>query len=286
FTDRNPASTNTLGFDASVFNLSNPGSSMITNNQSSAVLRLTSNQETYGLYLLGLAVDVYSPDLDPIQLQISSGNNPVNPGSGIGFNFNVQNQGNDNAVNLAVSTTLPPQVDFISASALPTGVTYTHNPTTGNLTFNIANGLTDIGDPSLSVDFELMIKDQCYFLEDSCDLSFDLQFVATYNGVQNPALQNTLSSSGVNECYVGNLLPLTINVNQPAAAVCATVPQALDRTIPCDDANALVDAQNLFPETDKCNFNLIKTSGDFIPNGGCGNTGTYTNTWTFSDACG
>ncbi|MGJ8593628.1 MAG: gliding motility-associated C-terminal domain-containing protein [Aquaticitalea sp.] len=285
FVDRNPASTNTLGFDAAVFNLSNPGNSIITNNQTSAVLRLTSNQETYGLFLLGLAVDVYAPDLDPIQLAITGGN-PVSPGDGVGFNFNVQNNGNDNAVNLAISTTLPPQVEFISANNLPNGVTYTYNPTTGNLTFNFVDGLADIGDPALNIDFNLIIKEQCYFLEDSCDLSFDLQFVATYNGIQNPALQNTLSSSGIGDCNVGNLLPLTVNINQPAAAVWATPSQSLDVELQCDDTTGLASAQALFPETDKCDFDLVKTSGEFVPNGGCNNTGTITNTWTFIDACG
>ncbi|MEZ4793503.1 MAG: hypothetical protein R2783_08610, partial [Gelidibacter sp.] len=285
FTNRNPASTNTLGFDAAVFNLSNPGNSIITNNQTSAVLRLTSNQEIYGLYLLGLAVDVYSPDLDPIQLQITGGN-PVNAVAGLPVNFNVHNNGNDDALNLAISTTLPPQVEFVSANSLPNGVTYNYNPGTGNLTFNFANGLTDVGDPNLNINFQLMIKDQCYFLEDSCNLTFDLQFVATYNGFQNPALQSTLSSSGLKECNLGNLLPLTVNINQPAAAVWATPSNGLDTTLECDDADGLAAAQNLAPVTDKCNFNLIKTSGDFVPNANCGNSGTYTNTWTFTDACG
>src|SRR5690606_29623436 len=94
--------------------------------------------------------------------------------------------------------------------------------------------------------------------------SFDLQFVAIYNGVQNPAFQNTLSSSGLKACNVGNLLPLTINVNQPAAAVWATALGSLNTTLECDNTSGLAAAQNLAPVTDKCNFNLIKTSGAFV----------------------
>src|SRR5690606_15000143 len=152
-------------------------------------------------------------------------------------------------------------------------------------TFNVANNLVNVGDPAINLDFDVIIKDECYFLEDNCDLSFDLQFVGTYNGVQNPSLQNTLSSSGLTACNTGNQLPSMINVNAPTPAVWATVPGELDRAIDCSDTAALAAAQALEPETDKCDFTYTKTSGAFVADGSCPNTGTYTNTWAFTDAC-
>ncbi|MAB47910.1 MAG: hypothetical protein CMC05_04690, partial [Flavobacteriaceae bacterium] len=288
FTNRTPASLNTLGFDAAVFDLNNGGvfNTIIGNNQTSATLRLTSNQETYGLYLLGLSVDVWAPDLNPIEMTLNSGMNPANPGDNLGFSFDIMNNGNDNAVNLQVSTILPPQVQFNGADNLPLGVTYTYNATTGELTFFVADGLVNVLSPELNIDFDIIVKDECYFLEDSCDLSFDLQFEATYNGILNPNTQNTLSSATLDNCQVGLQDPTSIIVNQPDAAVWVNPANDLDRTINCDDSDGLNAAQLLEPATDKCNFTLNKTSGSFVADPNCPSTGTYTNTWTFTDACG
>ena len=57
------------------------------------------------------------------------------------------------------------------------------------------DGITDSNDPSLNIDFDIELKDDCYFLEDNCDLSFDLQFTANYNGVQDTSDQSTVSSN-------------------------------------------------------------------------------------------
>ncbi|WP_460218750.1 HYR-like domain-containing protein [Psychroserpens sp. MEBiC05023] len=285
FLDRNPASQNTLGFDAAVFNLDNTGNSLIGNNQTSATLRLASNQETYGLYLVGLSVDVWAPDLDPIEIVMDSGASPANPGSSLGFTFNVINKGNDNAVNLSISSTLPPQIGGVNMVNLPAGVTYDYNPVTNFLEFFIEDGYTDVGDPALEIDFDVVIKDECYFLEDNCDLTFDLQFTANYNGIQNPNGQSTLSSAALDDCNIGNKLPLMVEINQPVVAW-ATAPQELDRTVECDDPSALTAAQSLEPETDKCDFTYTKTSGSLVVDPNCPTNGSYTNTWTFTDACG
>ncbi|MGV6832290.1 MAG: hypothetical protein ACWA5P_12105, partial [bacterium] len=285
FIDRVPASLNTLGFDAAVFDLDNTGNSIIGNNQSSKTLRLASNQETYGLFLLGLSVDQWAPDLRPVEVMLTSGSNPVNPGDSIGLGFTISNQGNDDAVNVSISTTVPEQVADVIPGTLPTGVNFSYDPITGFLEFTIDDGFLDVNDPSLDIDFEFVIEDECYFLEDNCNLSFDLQFDINYNGVENPSDQSGVSSSDVGECNVGDELPLTININQPFVNW-ATAPGALDRTVECDDVAALEEAQSLEPETDKCDFTLVKTSGDFVPDANCNMTGTYTNTWSFTDACG
>ncbi|MDN3492085.1 T9SS type B sorting domain-containing protein [Winogradskyella bathintestinalis] len=287
FTDRNPASTNTLGFDAAVFELNNGGAfnSIIGNSQTSAQIRLTSNQETYGLYLLGLSIDVWAPDMNPIEMVLNTGGNSINPDSTIGVNFNLQNLGNDNAVNFEISTLLPPQLEFLPGN-LPNGITYTLDNDSNELTFFIADGLLSVGSPLIDVDFEFKVKDECYFLEDGCALSYPFQFNATYNGVLNPSDFSTLSSATINDCNVGILDPTVITFNQPSEAIWATPINELDRALNCDDTDALALAQSLSPETDKCDFTYTKVTGDFVPDENCQSTGTYTNTWVFTDACG
>ncbi len=284
YTDRNPASTNTLGFDAAVFQLDNTGNSILDNNQTSATIRLTSNQETYGLYLLGLSVDVRSPNLYPIILNSSTEGNITNAGETVVFDFNFSNTGNDDAINVVLSTIVPTNVEFVTANNLPPGVTFVYDANTRNLQFFVEDGLTEVNDPSLDLQFELRIKDECYFLEDSCNLSFEIQLEATYNGIENPISQTTFSSQELDDCQLGTILPITINIPEEITWINSI--GELDRNIICENPDALSVAQSLMPDTDKCDLSITKMSGAFVPDSNVGYSGTYTNTWSFTDACG
>lgn len=283
FIDRNPASLNTLGFDAAVFKLENTDNRIISNNQTSASIRLASNQETYSLFLIGLAVEVFTPSLYPITISSNALENTTNANDIVTFNLDFSNTGNDNAVNLILSETIPVNVEFLSADNLPDGVTYNFDENTRLLEFFIEDGLTDIGAISLNIQFEIKVNDACYFLEDACDLGFNLLFTATYNGVENPNLFTTFSSDRLDDCQIGN--PFITTINQPIVTWETPVGN-LDRLLSIDNPNDLMDAQALFPIPDKCDFELVKTSGEFVQNSDCDFEGTYTNTWNFIDACG
>lgn len=283
FTDRNPASLNTLGFDAAVFQLENTDNRIIGNNQTSASIRLASNQETYSLFLIGLAVEVYTPSVYPITISSDALENTTNANEVVTFSLDFSNTGNDNAVNLILSETIPVNVDFLSADNLPDDVAYNFDEDTRLLEFFIEDGLADIGAIPLNIQFEIKVNDACYFLEDACDLEFDLLFTATYNGVENPNLFTTFSSDRLDDCQIGN--PFITAINQPIVTW-ETPVGSLDRLLSIDNPNDLMDAQALFPIPDKCDFELIKTSGEFVQNSDCDYEGTYTNTWNFTDACG
>ncbi|SHJ19459.1 conserved repeat domain-containing protein, partial [Algibacter luteus] len=286
FPNREPNSENTLGFDAAVFQLNNPGNSIIGNDQTSATFRLTSNQETYGVYLLGLSVDVFEPNLGPIQVVTDADATPQAPGSTILGSFDVENKGNDNAQNVKIFSTLPPQLMLVEpVIGLPDGVDYSYDDVTGYLEFTVEDSYVEAGDPAIEdVEFNLIIRDECYFLEDSCVLSFGLEFTATYNGVINPVTQTTNSSSSVDACGVGNEEETIINVIQPTVDW-ATATGALDRNVQCNDASALSDAQALAPLANKCNLTIEKTPGTFDEDPSCPGTGTITNTFKIVNAC-
>ena len=288
FIDRNPASTNTLGFDAAVFELNNPNNTILNNQSTATTIRITSNQETYGLYLLGLAVEVYKPNLDPMLITQTQGSPTPNPGDIIGFNFNLENRGNDDTLNLSLSSNLPNQLVFVPPANLPPGVTFTYNQLPDNLlVFEVADGILDVGSPPLGIDMQFMIKDDCFFLEENCDLDFEIMFEASFNGATNP--DDPLISISTVDPSTCLDTPVIINVVQPPINW-ATAPQDLDRTLSCEDVAGLEAAQLLAPITDKCNpfqfITLNRIAGEFVPEPDCPNAGTYTNRWNFTDQCG
>ena len=62
----------------------------------------------------------------------------------------------------------------------------------------------------------------------------------------------------------------------------------LNRTLSCEDADGLTTAQALIPTaSDNCDLTLtpVKTVGAFVQSG-CGNAGSYTNTFKVTDDCG
>ena len=234
----------------------------------------------------GLSVAVYEPDLGALELGTRTGDTSYNPGDNVPFSIEIENLGNDAIQDLQIQMTIPEEVDFDAPSNLPPGVTFNYNSTTRVLTFNVANGLADPDDTLFTIDFNLEVKEQCYFLESACSGSFQLQASATYRGTINNELVTTNSSGTLDECGTGVADPTVITINSPEQVNWSTPADALNRTLSCTDTAALAAAQALVPDTEFCSFTLNEVSGSFVSSPGCSVEGTYTNTFTFTDACG
>ncbi|WP_281925894.1 HYR-like domain-containing protein, partial [Flavobacterium collinsii] len=81
-----------------------------------------------------------------------------------------------------------------------------------------------------------------------------------------------------------------ITIEDTTKPTWTTLTGSLDITIQCSDAAGLIAAQASAPvASDNCDSdvtNIVKTSGQFVASQSCGNSGTYTNTWTVKDNCG
>src|SRR5690606_744712 len=63
FIDRNPASTNALGFDAGIINIHNGGNSIIGNGDTSATIKLGTNTDIYYFYFNAFAIEIIAPKI-------------------------------------------------------------------------------------------------------------------------------------------------------------------------------------------------------------------------------
>ncbi|TCI85251.1 T9SS type B sorting domain-containing protein [Tenacibaculum sp. M341] len=216
-TDRFPASSNTLGFDADLFEISNIDNKVIDNNQTSAKIRFVTDSDSYWTFLNALAIEVIEPDIqlvksidDGIKGNDISGT-PVGLGSDLWYNVSFQNKGTDDAINTIITDKLPKNVDLIPGDVtLPTGVTLlSYAPPTapefrGELKFSVDNSLVKEGGALHDIRFHVRVVSDCSQLRDVCSNVIENQAFAAYKGLRGGiTIDNAPSVSGIDACDFG-----------------------------------------------------------------------------------
>ncbi|HNX89440.1 MAG TPA: T9SS type A sorting domain-containing protein [Paludibacteraceae bacterium] len=132
---RNPSLYNNTGLD--IVNINVP-STALTNNQTSTKFRYGTNQDTYIIPCIVMAVDAYVPELVPyISVGSVNGepysptNSEVLPNGEIEYSLELRNPGTEQLLNAAIDIPIPYTATFVSASAeyfLGTGGTTPQQP--------------------------------------------------------------------------------------------------------------------------------------------------------------
>ncbi|MCF6307529.1 MAG: T9SS type B sorting domain-containing protein [Flavobacteriaceae bacterium] len=192
--NRNPNSTNTLGFDTGVMSVPNPGNTVIANDATSATVRLETSGDTYFQYLIAFAVEIIEPKIVLTKIvEDEFGNNiggqTVALGQDLNYVIGFQNTGNDNATNFTIRDILPINIIFNYPAdlVLPPGVTVTsYDPATRELIFAIEDYLVEENDPVYEIRIEVQVVDTCQQLAAACSDIINNQAFATYYGTLNP----------------------------------------------------------------------------------------------------
>ncbi len=194
FFDRNPAGTNTLGFDAGIINIPNAGNTIIGNGDTSASIRLGSNIDIYYYYFSAFSIEIIAPNIVLTKLVFDEGDNDaegqtVDLGDQLTYVIGFENTGNDHATNFTIRDILPVNTVFdypTDLELLPPGVTVqNYNPATREIIFAIDNSVVEEGDPRLDIRFNVRVVETCSLLDDACSNIVDNQAYATYQGTIN-----------------------------------------------------------------------------------------------------
>ncbi|MFD0837469.1 chromophore lyase, partial [Mariniflexile aquimaris] len=194
--NRNPNSTNTLGFDTGILNVPNPSNTVIANDATSAVVRLESSQDAYFPYFYAFAVEIIEPKivLTKIVEDIYGndiGGQDVTLGDQLNYVIGFQNTGNDNATQFTIKDILPINVVFnypADIGILPSGVTVqSYNPATREIIFRVDDSVVEVNDPVLEIRLSVRVVPLCNMLSDACSNSINNQAYATYRGNTNPS---------------------------------------------------------------------------------------------------
>ncbi|QCX01892.1 T9SS type B sorting domain-containing protein [Aggregatimonas sangjinii] len=188
---RNINSTNSMGYDSDIFNISNPGNSVIENGETSARLQLRTSSDWFGAFLVTFGVDIIEPDIVlEKKVEDIAGNDITGQGVNLGqildYVLSFTNTGNDDATNYTIRDVLPINTTLDESNiTMPPGTTYTYNPATREVVFSIPDNIIEIGDPISQIRMRVQVAENCFDFIDACtDLIQNLAY-STYEGVIN-----------------------------------------------------------------------------------------------------
>ncbi|NRS87943.1 gliding motility-associated-like protein [Flavobacterium sp. 7E] len=197
---RNPSSTNTLGFDAGVFEIDNPindpknapGGSVLDNNKTSANIFLGSDGDLYYFYFTAFAVEIIAPDIVLTKAVLDKDDKPaggadVRPEDDLRYTISFQNKGNDDAKNFTITDQLPANVKFDTTKdilLLPTGVTSAYDVATRTIVFTVNKDLVKAKGGLYTIKFRVKVAN-CDELTEPCSNIIKNIAYSKYNGVIN-----------------------------------------------------------------------------------------------------
>ena len=122
---RSPAFNNTLGYDASIFDLPNSANAQLSNSQTSATVRFFSNSENVIVNVLTTSISQYNPTFtfDKTATDINGG--LLVPGDILRYKVNYSNAGNDSSTNTIIYDNIPLGSAYLPGSLIINGVSKT-----------------------------------------------------------------------------------------------------------------------------------------------------------------
>lgn len=215
--NRNPASTNTFGFDMDIVAINNPSNNVIPNGETGATLRVSTSGDAYSTHLVTFAVEIIEPKIVLTKTIQTPGGAPIADGSSLNLGQTVdyligfQNIGNDDATNVTIRDVLPVNTVFSYPSGLilPAGVTpVSYNNTTRELVLSVNPSLVKAGGARYEFRIRVRVVENCYELVDACENRIKNEAYTSYNGVINPTLiTDDPSLSSFSACLLGTPSP-------------------------------------------------------------------------------
>ncbi|MEO3944660.1 hypothetical protein [Gorillibacterium sp. CAU 1737] len=187
-------------------------SARLTNNQTSAVLRLTTSGDAYVLNANALQIDINAPRVGVTKSANVTGSLV---GDTIRYTVTVTNTGTANATDMIVTDSLPTGLTFVSGSVTVAGV----SRPTGDITAGVPVGTLAPG-ASITVAYSARVTSMpgTQLLVNTANASFNFQSVA--GGPITPAV---IPSNGVTTPVYSPILSMTKTANTTNATVGSTV---------------------------------------------------------------
>ncbi len=238
-TSRVPASYNTLGYDADLFDIKNVRNSIIGNNQTEAKFRLSTDNDGYSVMAVAFSVDIYEPAIHIIKRSKYADNSYVHPDDilspkqEITYQLTIRNDGNDNAKNTIIKDVLPKNVVFSEKSlVLPSKKIKTKfDQQSRTLSFIIPNKMVKTDSESFKISYNVIVDTACESIETIDDiLVVDQPVTASFNGSLNETVKYSEGYNHINRCnlpdYYQFKLAIDIsNLNCPNANRLVAIPK-------------------------------------------------------------
>ncbi|MBG6131738.1 gliding motility-associated-like protein [Aquimarina sp. EL_43] len=197
---REPHSRNTLGFDADIFDIPNPGNTVIPNtpagSTASATFFTTSTGDAYSVFFNSFQVEVIEPELTVTKRVLDNNGiditgDPVNFADQLFYELTIENQGNEDITAASIRDVLPDNVDFTLGSITTSnpGVVATPDGTNRQIDITIADPLIVRNGGVHTVRFGVSVVATCADLRDACSNQINNVAISTYTGVESGITQ-------------------------------------------------------------------------------------------------